>query len=185
MLDGDVVNQLLFQNRLADPGAAEQTDLAAFRIRTQKIDDLDARFQNLRRVLLLSKGRRLTMNRQFLFRLHFAKAVDRLAQNVEHPSQYTVPNRHFDRRSRIDALHSAHQSVRRRHRDAPHDVIADVLCDFNDHSAFFACDFNRVQDGRKILRPKPDVHDRSDHLYDFSFFTHRPFPRFPRRHWSR
>jgi hypothetical protein len=39
---GDVVDQFLDQNRLADAGAAEQADLAALGVGAQQVDDLDA-----------------------------------------------------------------------------------------------------------------------------------------------
>ena len=45
---GDVVDEFHDQNRFADSGAAEEPDLAAFRVRGQKIDDLDAGHQDLR-----------------------------------------------------------------------------------------------------------------------------------------
>ena len=46
MLFGNVVDQLLDQNCLADTRAAEQTDLAAAGIRRDQVDDLDAGFIN-------------------------------------------------------------------------------------------------------------------------------------------
>ena len=41
MLGGDVVDQLLDQDGLADTGAAEQADLSAFGVGGQQVDDLD------------------------------------------------------------------------------------------------------------------------------------------------
>src|ERR687896_2699666 len=38
----DVPDELLDQHGLAYPGAAEQPDLAAFRVRREQVDDLDA-----------------------------------------------------------------------------------------------------------------------------------------------
>ena len=43
---GDVADQLLNQNRLADAGAAEQADLAAARVRRHQVDDFDARLED-------------------------------------------------------------------------------------------------------------------------------------------
>ncbi len=57
---GDVVDQLLDQHGLADAGAAEQADLAALGVGSEKIDDLDAGDQNF------SFGRLVGVARRFL-----------------------------------------------------------------------------------------------------------------------
>ena len=44
---GDVVDQLLDDHGLADAGAAEQADLAAFQVGCQQVDHLDAGDQDL------------------------------------------------------------------------------------------------------------------------------------------
>ena len=55
---GDVVDQLLDDHRLADPGAAEEADLAAAGIGREKVDHLDAGDENLRLGRLVGIGRR-------------------------------------------------------------------------------------------------------------------------------
>ena len=45
---GDVADQLLDQDGLADAGAAEETDLAAARVRRHQVDDFDAGLEDLR-----------------------------------------------------------------------------------------------------------------------------------------
>ena len=55
---GDVVDQFHDENGLADACAAEQADLAALCVRSEKVDDLDAGDENLRfRALLDEAGR--------------------------------------------------------------------------------------------------------------------------------
>ena len=56
---GDVVDQLHDQHGLADAGAAEEADLAALGVGRQKVDDLDARLEDLgvRRLLGIGRGR--------------------------------------------------------------------------------------------------------------------------------
>ena len=44
---GDVVDQLLNEDRLADPGAAEQAGLATARVGREQVDDLEARLEDL------------------------------------------------------------------------------------------------------------------------------------------
>ena len=59
VLHGDVVNQLLNDDGLADAGAAEQPDLAAAQIRLEQIDDLDAGLEHLQLGRLILERRRL------------------------------------------------------------------------------------------------------------------------------
>src|SRR5262249_44560965 len=47
MLGGDVVDQLLDDDGLADAGAAEEADLAALQERLDEVDDLDAGLEHL------------------------------------------------------------------------------------------------------------------------------------------
>ena len=59
-----------------------------------------------------------------------AAAVDRLAQQVEHPAQRLLADGHRDRRAGIDALHAADQAVGGAEGDAAHAVAAQVLLHF-------------------------------------------------------
>jgi hypothetical protein len=54
-LDGDVADQLLHHDGLADAGAAEEADLAALREGAEQVDDLDARLEDARRGLLVDQ----------------------------------------------------------------------------------------------------------------------------------
>ena len=58
MFHGDVVDQLLDDNSLADAGATKCADFAAFCKWANKIDDLDPSFQDLCTCVLLNEGRR-------------------------------------------------------------------------------------------------------------------------------
>src|SRR5262249_31787086 len=67
----DVVDELLDENRLADAGATEEADLAALAVRSEEVDDLDTRFEDLdlrrlvleRRRSLVDGGRALGVDR--------------------------------------------------------------------------------------------------------------------------
>ena len=56
---GDVVDQFHDQNRLADTGTAEQTNLTTLGVRCDQIDDLDAGDEDLgfRRLLDVARSR--------------------------------------------------------------------------------------------------------------------------------
>ena len=79
---GDVVDQFLNQNGLADAGAAEQADLAALCIGGQEVDDLDAGDENLGSSRLIGKARRLLMDGAGVGCLDRPQLVHRLTADV-------------------------------------------------------------------------------------------------------
>ena len=87
MFDCDRTDQFLHQDSLADTGTAEETDLSALDIGTEKVDDLDACLQDLDIGLLLLKGRRLLVDDVFadVF-IQGLQTVDGFSQQIEHPS---------------------------------------------------------------------------------------------------
>ena len=94
---GDVADQLLNEHRLADAGAAEETDLAAARVRRHQIDDFDARLENARRRILILELRRRPVDRPMRGGLDRLVGVDRLAEHVEDASQRAFADRNRDR----------------------------------------------------------------------------------------
>ena len=82
VLHGDVVDQLLDDDGLADPGAAKQPDLAAAQIRLEQVDDLDAGLEHLQLGRLVLERRRRAMNRPALLRLESANPGSRPARRA-------------------------------------------------------------------------------------------------------
>ena len=107
---GDVVDQLHDQHGLADAGAAEQADLAAFGVGRQQIDHLDAGDQNLRLGGLVGIKRRVLMDRALMRGIHRAGFVDRLADHVDNAAEQLRPYRHRNRRARVGDFLAAHQA---------------------------------------------------------------------------
>ena len=97
VLLGDVADQLLDQDRLADAGAAEQADLAALGVGSQQVDDLDAGLQDLLgRGEVLDLGG-LAVDRPVVVGLDVAALVDRLAEQVEDATERGLADRDLDR----------------------------------------------------------------------------------------
>ena len=132
VLLGEVVDQLLDEDRLADAGAAEQADLAALGVRRQQVDDLDAGLEHLggRRELLDGRGR--PVDRPALLDLDRVALVDRLAEQVEDAPERDAADRHGDRAAGVDDLGAARDAVGRVHGDRAHAVVAQVLLDLAD-----------------------------------------------------
>ena len=87
VLHGEVVDEFLNDDGLADARAAEQADLAAAEVRLDEIDDLDAGLEHFQARGLLFKRRRRTVNGIVLLGVDRAHFVHRLADDVEHAPQ--------------------------------------------------------------------------------------------------
>ena len=170
------MNQFLYQNGFADAGAAEKSDLAAFGIRLQKVDDLNARLQNFGRRFLLGKGRRFAVNvpTRDIF-IHGCAAVDRVAEHAEQASEgrgtdgnTNAVSGRFDRKP-------ARKSFASRKHNAAHGVMPDVLCYLHmlhrsvyGHGQFF------VQSRELFVFVKRNVDDRTRYFFDFSRHEREP-----------
>ncbi len=139
VLLGEVVDQLLDQDGLADARATEQPDLAALGVRGEQVDDLDARLEHLRcrRQILDARGVLVDATARRVGRQRLAE-VDRLAEQVEDPTERDLAHGHGDRATRVDHLGAARQAVGRVHRDGAHAVVTEMLLDLA-HEHAFAC----------------------------------------------
>ena len=117
VLGGDVANELLDDDGLADAGAAEEADLTAALERGDQVDDLDAGLEDLRLGLLLLERRRIAMDRQGLLALHRALAVERPSEHVEDAAEGRLADRDRDRGTGVDRVEPTAQAVGRRHGD--------------------------------------------------------------------
>ena len=162
MFGRNVVDELLNEHRLADACAAEQTDLAALGVRLQEINDLDAGLQQLGRRALVGKGRSLAVDLP-LRRLvrQRALAVDRLAEDVEHPAKRRFADRHTDAAAGRFDRHAARELLARAQQHAPHARGGQMLNDF--HHARFAMygDAQCLADGGQLPLFKAAVHNRA------------------------
>src|SRR5262249_6781632 len=90
------------------------------------------------------------------------------------PAEGLLADRHGDRGPRVHGLHAADHPVRRLHRDAPHDVLTELLGHFGNDVDLAAAllalvlDADRVVDGRKFPRRELDVEDRPDDRDDLA-----------------
>ena len=171
----DVVDQLLNDDRLADAGAAEETDLAALHERRDQVDDLDARLEDLGLRLEVDEVRALAVNRPARRVLRDRRAVvHRLAEHVEDAAERRGADRHRDRAAGVDDFHAAHDGVGRRHRDRAHLVAADVLLHLDDdvnrrrRRRRVAVDLERVVELGQMLGLELDVEHRADDLDDLA-----------------
>jgi hypothetical protein len=98
---GDVVDQLLDEHGLADARTTKQADLAALGIGRQKVDDLDARFKDLRFRRLLGEFRRRLVDRAEALGVDRTTLVDRVADDVEDAPERALADRPRTRPSEV------------------------------------------------------------------------------------
>ncbi len=163
---GDVVDQLLDEDRLADARAAEEADLAAARVGLDEVDDLDAGLEDLDRRRELVVRRRVGVDRAVLRDLGLAEAVDGLPDDVEEPPTDGLADGHLDRPAHADDGRAAREAVRGVHRDRPHAVLAQVLLDLEHERIAVAGDLERVVDLGHLPGGELAVDDGADDLQD-------------------
>ena len=168
VLRGDVVDELLDDDGLAHARAAEQPRLAAAHVRAEKVDDLDPRLEDLRLGLQLAKG---TPGRWMGMRAsarHRSLAVHGLSQQVEHPAEHLLADRHGDGGAGVDDGAAAGDAVRGVQRHRAHPVAAEVLLHLAHQARLPAADLRVDQEGVADLGEMPllelRVEDRPDDL---------------------
>ena len=134
VLLGEVVDQLLDDDGLADAGAAEQADLAALGVGREQVDDLDAGLEHLGGRRQVRHGRRGPVDRPALLDLDVARLVDRLAEQVEDAARASPcrPGTVIGAAG-VGDLHAARQAVGGVHGDRADAVVAQVLLHLERH----------------------------------------------------
>src|SRR5213076_1134003 len=126
----DVVNQLHDDDRLADSGATERANLAAFQEGADQINDLDAGGKNLGRRRLILERWRGTVDRIILLRRDRSAFVHRVAGYIQHPAHDPGADGHGDRLARVLDRQSAFETLGAGHRDGPDTVVPELLLYF-------------------------------------------------------
>jgi hypothetical protein len=160
---GDIVDQLLDDHRLADPGAAEQPDLAAARIGREQIDDLDASDQDLRLGCLVDIGRCILMDGPALIGEDRPRLVHRFADHIHDAAERLLADRHRNGLAGVLHLLAADEPFARVHGDGAHRVLAEMLRHFEDQAVAVIVGLQRIQDGRQAA-VELDVDDGAHHL---------------------
>ena len=180
MLLGDVVDQFLNEDGLADTGAAEQSDLAALQERLDEIDDFDAGLEHLGGGGLIFKQRRRAMDGHGLGVLDRPQLIHGLADHVHHAAQRAAAHGHRNRSALVDGFHAAHHAFGGFHGDAAHAAFAQVLLHFENHvdrvghGEAVADDFERLVNRRHGALDKLHVHGGTGNLnYVSNSFWHK------------
>ena len=187
MLAGDVVDELLNDDGLADAGAAEEADLAALEERLDEVDDLDAGLEHLFAGRLLVERGGLAVDGQMHFGVDRAELVHGLSEYVEHATQRFAAYGNGDACAGVDRLHATDHAFGRDHGDAADAAFAEVLLDLDDDVErsgdveAFAHDADGLEDSRHTRFFKLNVDGRAaDRNYFSNVLCHKFFLLFPK-----
>ena len=168
---GDVVDQLLNDDRLAHTSAAEQADLATLHERGDEVDDLDARLEDFGLRFEVHEVGTLAMDRPArCIGRNGGTVVDRVTEHIENATECCGTDGHHDRAAGVHHFHPAHHGVGTAHRNGAHLIAADVLLHFErdlDVRAVWQrlVDAERVVQLGKVIRFEFDVEHRADDLH--------------------
>ncbi len=169
MLLCDVVDKLHDEHGLADARAAEQAYLTALEVRRNEVYDLNTGFKDFVGSLLLFERGGGTMNFPLFLGFGLGLVVYRVAEKVEYTSEGSLSDGYLDRSACVNCLHASDKTVRAAHRDAAHDIVADMLRDLYDQLGAIVVDLNGVQQVRQAVGRKSYIKHRSDDLHDRAY----------------
>ncbi len=166
---GDVVDQFLNQNGLADTGTTEQADLAALAVGSQQVDHLDAGLEHPGLGLQLGELGSFAVDGGCGGGVDGALLVNRLTENVEDAAESGFSDGHGDRGAGVDGFHAAHQTVGAAHGNGADAVIAQQLLNLGGQSdvltgGVLRLDAQSVVDLRQFPGWEFHVQNRANHL---------------------
>ena len=128
---GNVIDEFLDQDGLSHACAAEKTDLSAFGIGADQINNFDPRLKNFGGGFLFIKSRGRAMNRPALHIFGSWALVHRFSQQVKDAPQALVADGYRNRPTGIYSLCAAHKTVCCSHGNAARHIVANVLRHFH------------------------------------------------------
>ena len=182
MLLGNVIDKLHNEDGLTNTRTAKKTDLTALCVGRNQVNDLDTRFQDLRRSLLLGIRGRISVNTPFFLCLGLRTVINSLTQKIKDSAECLFADRHRNACSRIHSLHASGHTVRGGHGDTADNVIAHLACNLANHLRALMLDLDGIEKVGQMTVFKFDIQNRSDDLnYLTDVFFHLCFDSFPRK----
>ena len=171
MLLGEVVDELLDEDRLADAGATEEPRLAAADVGLEKVDGLDARLEDLGLGGQVLECRGRVVNRVVLHVIRDGLAVDRLPHDVPDTTERGRADGHHHRSTGVMDAQASLEAVGRRHGDGADDAVGKLRLDLEDgldltHGRLVVDDEGGV-DGRHVV-VEVHVDDRANDAGDLA-----------------
>ncbi len=169
----NVVDQFHDENGLANARTAEQTNLTTLCVRSEKVNNLDARYEDF------SFGRLFDVLRSFLVNRATCSGLDRtcfvnwLTNNVHDTAKRFFANRNHDRVARVAYFVTTDETFGRVHSNRANGVFAQVLCNFKNQTVAEVVGFQSVEDQRELTVFELYVDNSADDLSDLAYCTGR------------
>ena len=162
MVLGDTPNHLGDENRLANTGATEQSDLAAGDVRRKQVDDLDAGFEESLARLECGEIGGWTVNLPALNVVELrVVGVEAIAPNVPNVAKRAITHRHREATTGITHGSATRKTIGGLEADSAHPAVTELLRDFGKHRYRLAvdgyCELERRVQRRQRPRLKLDV----------------------------
>ena len=180
---GDVVDELLDEDGLADSGSTEESDLSTTRVRGEEVDDLDSGLEDLGRGRLVDELGRVGVDRAHGDTDDGTTLVNGLTDDVHDATEAGGADGDEDGRASVDDGLATDETLgswraRRKgtgkkirrpwatrrsqgrtvHGDGADRVLSQVHRDLEDEAVLEALDLERVEDGGEVIRVELDLH---------------------------
>ena len=158
------MHELHDQHGLTDPGTAEESGFSASDERAQKIDDLDAGFQNRRRSLGAVQRTRFRDDVAVNCAGEWRFAIQRFAEEIQQTAQAFGGYRHMKRGARVEDRHPPPQSRRMVQSDRARVGFIQMLVDLKRVRLVVELTYQRLMERRQ--NRAGDIDYRAVHLGD-------------------
>jgi hypothetical protein len=166
-------DQLLKNNRLAQPSTAEQTSFATPNERSQQIDNLDTGLEDFCVGGQFRNGWSSSVNGPVFVSGDGTTLIDRITQNIEYATERSAAYRNRNWPSQVDAILTAHQSVRATESNTTNLATTEVLlhfaCEVDPNPLFISRNLYSVINRREFVLWKLCVKGRA---YNLANSTH-------------
>ena len=157
---GDVVDELLNQDSLADTGTSEKPNLSTTGVRGKKVDNFNASLEHLSSRRLVNERRGLSVDGAELNALDGTPLVDGLADDVHDTTERLATDRDLDRRAGIDDFLPTDETLGTVHGNGTDRVLTQMGRDLEDETtAVEVLDLEGVENGREVVRLELHVND--------------------------
>jgi peptide chain release factor 1 len=161
---GDVVNELLNEDGLADTGTTEKTNLTTTGVGGEEVDDLDTSDKNLGRGGLVNELGGLSVDGGELDSLDGTTLVNGVTSDVHDATETAGTDGNLDGGTSVDDLAATDETLGTVHGHAADDVLTQVLGDLEDELLATVLGGNGVENGRQLLTVELDVDDGTNDL---------------------
>jgi hypothetical protein len=162
---GDVVDQLHNQHGLADTSTTEETDFTTSSVGSKQINNLDTSDENLLTGRLLNEQRRVTVNGKTNIRVDGSSLIDGLTNDVHNATKGSRADGHSDGGTSILDLLATNQTISVVHSNCTDNVVAEVLCNFENQTNVVVVDLESVENERNLVG-EFNVNDGTDNLHN-------------------